>query len=279
MRVTPLTGSLQLTNNGELSLFFVGVGSAFSREHYQTNLLVIKGNDHLLIDCGTICSHALWQYGSVITQIQNVLITHSHADHIGGLEEMAFMGRYVSGKKPVMYIDDNYKTILWDFSLSGGQTYGESLTGGPLEFEDYFTQVKPQILAMEPRPLYETWCENINIKLFRTKHMENEFEDWDNTFYSIGVLIDERILVTGDTRFDPELISWLTEKYPTIECIVHDCQLSDGGVHASYNELKNLPADIRSKTLLCHYGDNWRDYKPEADGFIGFARQGVYYTF
>lgn len=279
MRITPLNGSLQLTNSGNLSVFFIGVGSAFSREHYQTNLLVIKGNDHLLIDCGTICSHALWQYGSVITQIENVLVTHSHADHIGGLEEMAFMGRYVSGKKPVMYIDDDYRNILWDFSLSGGQTYGESLTGGPLEFADYFTQVKPRILEKEPRPLFETWCENINVKIFRTKHMENEFKSWDDTFWSTGVLLDERILFTGDTRFDPELLNWMMEKYPTIEYIIHDCQLSPGGVHAGYDDLKGLPPELKSKMLLCHYGDNWRDYAPEKDGFLGFARQGVYYEF
>ncbi len=279
MHITPPHGSLTLTNDGNLSLFFVGVGSAFSREHYQTNLLVIKGTDHLLIDCGTICSHALWQYGSVITQIQNILVTHSHADHIGGLEEMAFMGRYVSNRKPVMYIDDDYKTILWDFSLSGGQTYGESLTGGTLEFEDYFTQVKPQILCNEPRPLSETWCESINLKIFRTKHMESDIPDWNNTFYSTGVLIDERILFTSDTRFDPELLTWLLQKYPTIECIIHDCQLYKGGVHASYQELTTLPPGIKKKTLLCHYGDNWRDFNPVEDGFIGFAKQGVYYNF
>ena len=44
---------LKLSNDGELSLFWLGVGSAFSKLHYQTNLLIIKGEDHLLVDCGT----------------------------------------------------------------------------------------------------------------------------------------------------------------------------------------------------------------------------------
>jgi hypothetical protein len=44
---------LTLTNDGQLSFFFVGVGSAFSKRHYQTNLLIVKGDDHLMVDCGT----------------------------------------------------------------------------------------------------------------------------------------------------------------------------------------------------------------------------------
>ena len=67
---------LKLTNNGDLVLFFIGVGSAFTRRQYQTNLLVIKGDDHLLIDCGTKCNQALFELGLQITDINNFLITH-----------------------------------------------------------------------------------------------------------------------------------------------------------------------------------------------------------
>ena len=34
---------LDLTNDGELSLFFVGCGSAFAKTLNQTNLLIVKG--------------------------------------------------------------------------------------------------------------------------------------------------------------------------------------------------------------------------------------------
>jgi hypothetical protein len=44
-----------LSNGGALSLTFIGAGSAFTKKFYQTNLLVVKGNSHLLVDCGTRC--------------------------------------------------------------------------------------------------------------------------------------------------------------------------------------------------------------------------------
>ena len=79
---------LQLTNDGTLTLFFIGIGSAFTKAYYQTNLLIIKGEDHLMIDCGTKTPQALHELGVNIWDIRNFFITHSHADHIGGLEEV-----------------------------------------------------------------------------------------------------------------------------------------------------------------------------------------------
>ena len=55
MNIREFDGELKLQNDGKLSLFFLGIGSAFSKLHYQNNLLVIKGDDALLIDCGTVC--------------------------------------------------------------------------------------------------------------------------------------------------------------------------------------------------------------------------------
>jgi ribonuclease BN (tRNA processing enzyme) len=102
MKLKPLKSKkLELTNRGALSLFFIGVGSAFSKKHNQTNLLIIKGKDHVLVDLGTKGPQALYDLGLSVTQIKNILITHSHADHIGGLEEIALMGRYAIKQKYV----------------------------------------------------------------------------------------------------------------------------------------------------------------------------------
>ena len=58
----------------DLELFFIGVGSAFTKRQYQTNLLIVKGDDHLLIDCGTKCSQAFHELGVPIGEVKNFLI-------------------------------------------------------------------------------------------------------------------------------------------------------------------------------------------------------------
>jgi len=269
--------TIRLTNEGNLEFFFIGVGSAFSKINFQNNLLIIKGNDHILIDCGTLCPYAFYKYNSNITQIKNILITHSHADHIGGLEEMALMGRYVTKDRPKMVITDDYKKILWNQSLRGGNSYGEHTTRY-LNFDDYFEQIKPKLISKKPRPLYEANIGKINIKLFRTKHMPDSARSWKNSFYSYGILVDNRILFPSDTRFDKELLDWMEEAYHP-EYIFHDCQFYTGGVHAGIDELKTLPESMKKKMYLCHYSDNFTKYKPEEYGFAGYAERGVYYNF
>lgn len=278
MNIRKLGKSIELTNNGVLSFFFIGTGSAFSKKNFQTNLLIVKGDDHLLIDCGTLCPLAFTTYNSNIMSVKNVLITHSHADHIGGLEEMALLGRYVTKTRPKMIITDYYKKILWEQSLQGGCSYGEFSDGGYMKFDDYFDQIKPKLLTKSPRPLYETDVGSINVKIYRTKHIPDSAGSWKKSFYSTGVLIDNRILFPSDTRFDKELIDWMLASY-NIEYIFHDCQFYPGGVHAAYSELKTLDDDVRKRMYLCHYGDNFEQFDAAKDGFAGFAQRGIYYDF
>ncbi len=74
--VSQPTESMALTNNGELSVYFVGTGSAFAKNLHQNNLLVIKGEDHILIDCGSKCSQTMHDRGFEISDIRN-FVHHS----------------------------------------------------------------------------------------------------------------------------------------------------------------------------------------------------------
>nr|HPM72015.1 hypothetical protein [Spirochaetales bacterium] len=56
----PDSGKALLSRSDDrLSIFFIGAGSAFTKRYYQNNALVVKGDDHLLIDCGTRAPEAL----------------------------------------------------------------------------------------------------------------------------------------------------------------------------------------------------------------------------
>jgi len=269
--------SLSLKTKGELSLYFIGCGSAFAKTLNQNNLLITKGEDHLLIDCGTTCSKALYEVGVSITEIQNYLITHSHADHIGGLEEVQLSGRYVIGQKPHMVITRDYEKILWEQSLRGGSERSEH---EPLTFADLWRTTRPKKLKGYPRETFEANIGSINIKMPRTLHFPDSAASWQDCAWSCAVIIDEQILFTSDTRFDPDLVLDFDKLYD-LEIIFHDCQMFTGGVHASLEELMTLPDGIRQKTVLMHYGDNWRNFQGRASegNFHSWAKEGHTYTF
>ncbi|SVC49047.1 uncharacterized protein METZ01_LOCUS301901, partial [marine metagenome] len=96
--------SLPLKTEGNLRIVFLGIGSAFTRRNRQSNFLIIQGDHHILVDCGTLGPLALDDIGLNVTKVQCYLPTHSHADHIGGLEEAALANRYTSNSsdKPKM---------------------------------------------------------------------------------------------------------------------------------------------------------------------------------
>lgn len=280
MNIRPIgENKLELKNDNKLELFFVGVGSAFTKRQYQTNLLIIKGKDHLLVDCGTKCTQALFELGLPITSIRNFLITHSHADHIGGLEEVALMGRYMTKKKPVMVINETYQHILWDMSLRGGCAYNEEEARDMLVFSDFFEIIRPHWLPDYPRETFSAEIGGINIKIMRTKHIPDSSQDWQSSFWSCGIIIDDQILFTSDTRYDSELINDYDKKF-NFKAIFHDCQFFTGGVHASLEELNQLDGKIKKKMYLTHYGDNWEDFEEKIAqyGFAGLALQHVYYS-
>lgn len=272
--------SLPLTNKGALSLFPVGCGSAFSKKLYQNNFLIVKGDEHLMIDCGTRTPEALSGLGRSVTDIRNWLITHSHADHVGGLEEVMLMGRYVARSKPTIAITAEYEKVLWNFTLKGGCEYNEEHDGVGLGFGDFWNVVRPQWLDGYPRETRHVRIGSIDVKTVRTRHFPEQASSWAESAYSVGLVIDDRILFTGDTRFDPELLESYDARF-NFEYIFHDVQFFTGGIHASLDEISTLPASLKSRMILMHYPDGYRSHERRVkdEGFVGFVRQGAFYDF
>lgn len=279
MKTRHFVSNIELTNSGNLSLFFLGTGNAFTKTAFQTNLLIIKGQDHLLVDCGTLCSYAFENmYNGRITDIKNLLLTHPHADHIGGVEELALEGKYITKRLVNLVITDEFKKSLWEESLKGGIQYSEE---GVMTFDDYFNQIKPVRIQKKPFEMFETNVGSINIKLFRTRHVTTRKKSLKKSQISYGLIIDDRILFTADTQFNPEQLKFLLDKYNKIEVIFHDCDVMgySRGVHAAYDELVTLPKEIKEKTFLSHYSEAVSTIDALVDGFAGLAKHWVYYDF
>lgn len=301
MKLIKLSAALELENSGNLEFFFLGTGTAFNKQFYQNNVLVIKGKNHILIDCGTLCPLVIQEYDRKITDIRNFFLTHSHADHIGGMEEVGFRNYYGTKKRPTVIIGDKYKKILWNDSLRGGMGYSETDSGDGHAacFDDFFVQQKP-VREKVGSHYYEsalvgrlskagdagnaTKAKNaasvksaIRLNFFDTVHSA-EKDALGRSFCSKGVVVDGRILFTGDTRFDRAALERILSDFD-IEFIFHDCASYKSHVHTSYSELKTLPEAIRKKIILCHYDEKLAEKDVRADGFYGFAQRGFYYNF
>lgn len=282
---------LPLTTDGHLRLIALGVGAGFSNKQHQSNFIIVKGQTALFVDLGAKATMRLAEFGHSAHDIEHILITHSHADHTGSLEELALKKRFEApflklqkqpgesdadymkrivraqnrGKfRPALYIGDGYNE-LWEDVLRGGLMVTEKTRIG---LADFF-RVKPsREIYHEDLGSFESWkIGNLHVGAFPNRHAPDP--DVRTHFHypcTIGLVIDGRIFISGDTRFDPSLI---TEFGQGCEMLLHDCQHYPGGVHANFNELKTLPAEIRRRMYLYHLSDGMLNIDVKADGFAG----------
>jgi len=287
--ICPKGERLALSTDGRLRVVFIGVGSAFAKRRRQSNILLIQGDHHVLVDCGTQGPLALNDVGLTVREVNCYLPTHSHADHIGGFEEIMLMNRYgAPPQRPKLIILRDYQDLLWSKSLSGGAEYCEANQGRSLQITDFFDILRPNPIEAYGRKCWVIQHGPMELVLMRTRHFPDSALNVDESQWCSGILINQRVWISGDTMFDWEYPERFSRE---AEVMFHDCQLFQGGVHASYQELMTLPREIRNKMYLYHFGDNWDRPEtwvhntdkftgnPVEDGFLGWAEQQAAYDF
>jgi ribonuclease BN (tRNA processing enzyme) len=155
---------------------------------------------------------------------------------------------------------------LWSHSLSGGLG---SLEGELATIRSYFDiQPVPHNKGFEWEGIY-----------FRPVQVVHNVDGY-KICPTFGLLFDlgaTRIFFTADTQFAPNQIS---KFYQSADLIFHDCETAPfcSGVHAHYEQLIGLPADVKKKMWLYHYQSGSKK-DALADGFAGWIAKGQRFVF
>jgi ribonuclease BN (tRNA processing enzyme) len=249
----------------DVRLITVGVGDAFSTQHYTTCLALGCDSDWMLIDCPHPVRKMLFEAASSagisidLKDIQAVALTHLHADHCCGLEDYAFYSYFVLHRKAHLLTHPRVSERLWPNVLSAGMDQTLSWPDPPhipATRDTYFeitdlnetapTQFGP--FAIECRP---------------TKHSVPTT--------ALRITAGGRTFgFSADSAFDPSLIEWLSP----CDFIIHEATtLPESRVHTPYHHLAELPAALRAKMRLIHFPDDF----DAANSKIEPLRQGHCY--
>ena len=82
-----------------MELIFLGWGAAFNPKEGNNSAYFVENNQLFLIDCGESIFERLIESG-VLERIQsiNLMITHTHSDHVGSLGSLVMYSFYILHK-------------------------------------------------------------------------------------------------------------------------------------------------------------------------------------
>lgn len=265
-----------------MKLTFIGCGSAFSKKNFHSNMVleatevelgVLIGEveippkyykRRMLIDCGRTAPEAMAALGLGWHDIDALYVSHQHNDHIGAIEEFAFMRFFVpNGKdKPSLYCDERLMEDLWDHSLKGGMA---SIENHVCTLGTFF-DLRP-VRRNEGFTFAGTF-----FRLVQAVHVMNGYSILPSYGLKFTTPGGTRVFITTDTQHCPTQIG---KFYADADVIFQDCETSKfkSGVHAHYDDLRTLAPEVKRKMWLYHYQDG---ELPDAvaHGFAGFVTRG-----
>lgn len=225
-----------------VSIQMIGTGNAFAKKYYNNNAILYDGDKKLLIDCGITAPMALHQLGIKYNELDGILITHLHADHVGGLEELAFQLKFIYNIVPKLYVPETLIQPLWENSLRGGLEQD-----GFHSLDSYFDVV--QLQEQQPIQVFD----GLKLEIMETLHIPNR--------PSYSLVLNDLLFYSADVQFSLELLNEI-HLNRHIPYIFHDCQLkSPGVVHACIEDLLTLPEEIQRKMFLMHYDDHIDEFR------------------
>ena len=255
------------------ALVVVGNGASACYQRLNSNaVLETAGGSLWMIDCGWTAREGLRRLGLRLADVVGVVVTHTHADHIGNLEPLAFEHRFGEGRttrkdegarqgrngaaRPAIVVAGKIGNALWEHSLRGGL---EQTAEEPMERDDWFDW-------RELEKDQEHDLDGTTVRLVQVSHMAG--------MQCFAVMVNGRHLWTGDTRPIPQVVE---REAP--ETIWHDARTAGAShpAHATARELvEAYGKEVCRRTWLIGVEDAIApdDRRYVEDHFAGIASEG-----
>jgi ribonuclease BN (tRNA processing enzyme) len=213
-------------------LKFIGIGSAFNTKLGNTSAFIRKQRSVLLIDCGGTVFQRVQEMDLLNDMEQlNIIITHTHPDHVGSLGDIIFYSYYILHRKPVIIFPE--QELLKQFLECVG------VTTSMYEFKSDF-ELTPNNWSFT----------GASLKLIRVPHV-----DTIPAFAFILKLDGKCLYYSGDANDIPCEITEMLRK-GQLDILYQDTSGLDydGNVHLSLRKLVDLiPPELRSKVYCMHH--------------------------
>ncbi len=229
-----------------LRLLPLGVGNAFSAISYSACLALEAEGCWLLIDCPhpirKMMRDAALSAGLDLdaADVYAVALTHLHADHVSGLEDLAYYSHFLLQRRLRLLAHPSVSERLWAGHLAAGMQFAKREPGqGDVEYRlaDFFELHD----LSDGGPLE---CGPFAVSTFPATHSVP-------TTAMFVEAAGRKFGYSADTAYDPQLIDWLSRA----DLIVHEA--NGGYPHTPYERLAALPDNLRKKMLVVHYPDGF----------------------
>ena len=236
----------------------IGVGDAFTVKHFFVHCLFHVDGREFIVDAPPYMGK-MWAENNAngdeqidLDRYREIFITHMHADHVGGLEELAYFQMYKTDNPIKLYAPGWMLAEIWSHlrpALEPSVRDG----GGLANFDWFFEPIAldtPEVSGHQGEPSRDFGEFSVTYEF--TKHVPKTLMyKFDFGNFKFGY--------STDAAFDTGKLAWLDD----CDLIMHDTWFGEvkgyGGdirnLHSPIADLLTMPAEFQRKTLLCHYAD------------------------
>lgn len=230
-----------------LEITCLGHGSALQPSSFGNSAYLLKyGREKILLDCGSTVPEIMPEFEIDPANLTAIVISHLHADHVGGLENVLYHRRYLSKALPIPLVMGVRTWRDWQKSVQ--------ITGTRLDSPDYVFQIELPDHTDNTKNRHVTWNQGeITIQALHARHGG----EWDHmSCYSFLITAGpHKVVFSGDRVWSHDGDEPMHKAMAQADIVLHE--LSTGNptdVHTHVNDIPNPSHEVYQSFHWHHHG-------------------------